>query len=622
MGLSQQNPSPMYRRAALAVALGAAVTAGAVFAPAAFRDPVLASGPNAEAARANVAAPFRLENVVPSSALFYASIDDVPAFIEALKSTATFRTWLDPEFQAFLGDAVRSVQSKIEEGHARIERETGLDLRVMRTMIAGQAAVAVLPPAGGESRFPRLLASIELGDNVGRFREISRAILEKAREASGGEISSESYTYEGTTVESIRFGGDGDAMHATVIGSALVVSSDEDALNDAIERTVAAARPRDTLGSAARFRNVMSKVNSADGESVIAYADVAGAIAAFAPAMSGNDRAVLDALGVTDVRAIGLATTLARDGVFDTVFIDTPAEKRGILRLLEMPQGPLATIDSAPEGTLLYFGVHIDPREIASEVRRIAAIAEPGSVEEMDRGLAEAREKLGFDPIEDLVGSFGDEFSFFLRAPNAGVIPDMALVAKLADPEKLERTLAKIEELVRREAGEQLPFTHKVSALAGGGRLHTITPQHVPFAIHLGIDGGMAAIGPQASTVKDALAGQGGGLRRDPQFVSGLRLLDARPDSGFGSLAYVNLRDGLGYLYNVASPFIAGWRPRSSGVPLDMALLPSVEALTRHMTPIVQTFRSEGDGFFARSVSPTGNTFVIYATLGAIVLGY
>lgn len=621
--MSPSHPSPTIRRAALAVALGAAVTAGAVFAPLAFPIPVLASGATNAAAPAKTAAAFRLENVVPSSALFYASIDDVPAFIESLKSTATFRTWLDPEFQAFLGEAVRAVQSKIEEGHARIERETGLDLRAMRTMIAGQAAVAVLPPAGEKSRLPRLLASIELGDdaNVSRFREISRTILEKAREASGGELSSESYTYEGTTVESIRFGGGGDAMHATVIGSALVVSNDEDALNDAIERTVATARPRDTLGSAARFRTVMSKVKSADGESVVAYADVAGAIAAFAPAMSGNDRAVLDALGVSDVRAIGLATTLARDGVFDTVFIDTPAEKRGILRLLEMPQGPLATIDSAPEGTLLYFGVHIDPREIVSEVRRIAAIAEPGSVEEMDRGLAEAREKLGFDPIEDLVGSFGDEFSFFLRAPNAGLVPDMALVAKLADPEKLERSLAKIEELVRREAGE-LPFTHKVSPLAGGGKLHTIAPQNVPFAIHLGIDGGMAAIGPQASTVKDALSGQGGGLRRDPQFVSGLRSLDARPDSGFGSLAYVNLRDGLAYLHNVASPFVAGWRPRSSGVPLDMALLPSVEALTRHMSPIVQTFRSEGDGFFARSVSPTGNTFVIYATLGAIVLGY
>ncbi len=603
---------PRLRPAAGRLALAGALALAFASAPAMAQ--LAAAGETA----AKPARAFRLSEIVPSGTILYASIDDVPAFVESLKSTATYRLWLEPEVQAFLGDAVREVRTKIEAGREAFARETGLDSREFQSFIRGQAAIAVLPPAPAGS-MPRVVASVDVGENARRIREIARGLVAKARREAGPgvEISIDSYSYGSVTVESVRANGMPFAIHSAVVGPSLLLTNDEEAMNDAIEAASGTSR-RPALAADPAFGRVMSRIRG-NGPSVAAYADVAAAIEAFSSRIDDEKRAVLAALGVLDARAAGLATTIGKDGVYDTFYLDAPGERRGILKLLDLPQRPFESLDVAPSDALVFAGLHADPSELWSEIRRIASAVKPGAAAEIDSALAEARAEIGFDPIADVVEAIGDEFTFVLRAPKSGPVPDMAFVARLRDAEKIKLAIGRLDEKIREHAGSGAP-RHTVSTTDSGATLHSIAPEGAPFGLHFAITDDSVVIAPQASMVKATLAAGSGGLGRDTRFARALGTLDVGPDSRVGSLVYVDLENGLRYVYNLAAPFLSGWRG-SKRVPIDMALLPTVDTLARHMAPIVQVMWSDQGGITTRSVSPTGNSAVIYATIGSILLG-
>lgn len=312
---------------------------------------------------------------------------------------------------------------------------------------------------------------------------------------------------------------------------------------------------------------------------------------------------ILDELGLTGIKAIGMSSTRAPGGgYFNRSFLHAPAPRRGLLAVLGGPARPFATTRLAPADTDLFAETEID---IAALVRALTTVAR--------RFVPDA----GIDMAADLMASeTGAEAAEALKLA-AGLSGRTTLILRLGETamphvQNLEEWgfgflqkasfLLRVEGIGRRVAPllRDMPL---VSATTVAGRPGFRAAEIVPLLGEnqpvLVIDDDAVLLGSSAAFVAQSLQREAG-LSASPAYAKAIAELGI--DSG-NTLTYASPR-----LFRVLRGLLAAAVQAAGEQSHDRELMPLLEAVIRQIPdpadPVISVSANLPDGILTRSRDP------------------
>jgi tetratricopeptide (TPR) repeat protein len=330
-------------------------------------------------------------------------------------------------------------------------------------------------------------------------------------------------------------------------------------------------------------------------------------------------------LGFPDLQAVGFAFAPRGAGLTERYYLYAPGERRGALRILSLPSGPIRTPRYASEETLLFYAAHIDFRDLYDALTDVFRLEDPSGFREFTEGTSQVAENLGFG-IEDFLETLGPEVGIGVSLGQGGVgIPDILLCLQLRDPEgfseKARRIVDSIPGAQRREVRyleRDIVFVDLPAQLRqGGGGLGAIVASIL--SPNYCVDGEYLLASPFAESVKNALRRIEGGKESllDRPEMAGIRGEKAEE---LGAFFFLDLKRGFEYAYyNVLRPLAATSAARES-FPLDLSAIPSADSVSKHLSPMTGFLRTEKDGILLESTSPFGSG-VLLGLATSVTLG-
>lgn len=249
----------------------------------------------------------------------------------------------------------------------------------------------------------------------------------------------------------------------------------------------------------------------------------------------------------------------------------------------------------------------VEPRAAYDRMR--SQLAAQGADEELDRVIAEVRQRLGFDLEKDLIDALGDRASFFLSDTTGGNSwLSACAVVSLKEPARLERTLRSAGDALARQVDAEAPIAGLVglaSFEADGARFYQLRTGGIPspFEPTLAVAGDrlFVALSPEAarSAAAHARAGTGGlaADRRVAQAFAG--------DRGLTTFTFIDTtrtaRDGYPAMTMAGSMLAGAMRLHATRDASFDAVLPSFQGLVNGVQPIMRRGYWDGEDWIAET---------------------
>jgi hypothetical protein len=347
--------------------------------------------------------------------------------------------------------------------------------------------------------------------------------------------------------------------------------------------------------------------------STVTYLDVKAVRDLFLPLADDPMVArVVDALGLGNVTSLVSVTGLDKPGFVSRALVGLEGEPQGLFRLAYGK--PLAAEDLAPipSDATIALAARIDPEQVLETILSVAGKIDPHARDDVEEGIGEMEEALGFNLRRDVLAALGDTCRLY-NSPGEGglVITGLTAVVDVKDRQRLAATHAKFlavakAEMERRRRGpriEQFEFAgHDVFTF-------NARDDDFPLAPSWCLTDDALVIAPFPQNVKAYLAR---GEDHEPitavPEVAGL----VEPASGPVLLAYVDAKSVFETAYPlvlmVAQAAMADLG-REMGIDLSVSMLPSAKAIGSHLGPSVAALRRTEAGIEITSMQtlPGGN---------------
>jgi hypothetical protein len=276
-------------------------------------------------------------------------------------------------------------------------------------------------------------------------------------------------------------------------------------------------------------------------------------------------------------------------------------EPKGVWRLLDAFPGGMRSLEIAPPGAVMSFGVKFDPKLLVERAQELANDLVPGNEGLVKMGLAEMSREAGFDIEKELVNALGDEMAIIFYPP-AGVgmpAPKFVLGIELADEAAFNRFLERVK------AGFANEVTFRpIEIREGLTGFQTLFPwpgQPPVFAVAKGHFFG-ASSREQLLEVLDKWGAEGEpSLVRDgEQFKKVLRGLNGGDSGNLVMLAYLSVHGLVPHLM----PWV-GMVPLPDNL-FDRTKMPTAAQLQPFLSGVAMGLRRDAHGVTLDVFSPTG----------------
>lgn len=396
--------------------------------------------------------------ILPDSTIFYLSVDDVSATAGRFSTHPLKALWEEPDVKAFMEPLLAQFEGAMNEAK---EKLAGASPTELLHLTKGQLAIAFTGVRSGTGGMRiGMVAVAEIGDDEEALRtwiakmEAGLSVEENARRTEEDFRGTTIVTYlplakEGEEKEEV------EVLPSWCVSDGLfVVSLDPELLREMLGRR---AEEGDTgLSSTEDFRRIKERCGGTGD--VFLYVNMASAWQMLPMIMnaSGAGEAadqvmkVVDALGLTGLRAFGAQESLTPEGLVQRGFFRMPGARTGLLRLFSAENGPVMPPRFVSPDSTTAMTMRLDLHGFWQEVRKIADSIEPGTSEQLDAGLAGLKEQLGVDIEKDLIGSLGDTMTFYtmegkpipgIEAPVPVKTTRMVFALDVANVEKLTMAL-------------------------------------------------------------------------------------------------------------------------------------------------------------------------------------
>ncbi len=315
-----------------------------------------------------------------------------------------------------------------------------------------------------------------------------------------------------------------------------------------------------------------------------------------------------DAWALTSLKQVIAASGFDGKEWGSNVFIAAPAPREGLLSLLDAKPLSDDVFLSIPKNVTMAGAGHFSFSGLLQMARKIATQIDQSYAEKLDSGLRDASDMFGVDIETDLLGSFGDEWTYFVDPSVAGRgMAGMTVMNRLKDPQKADATYKKLQTSVQDLVNQQLQGKQvevKFSATKVGKldvnylAVPLITPSWA-------INNGNLYLGlyPQVvAAAAERLPGKGQSINDDEAFAGLLARL------GGGHATSFQFND----LPRTVPDTYGSWLAISHlaqigdllGVKAPPMVLPPLQKLLADLGPAGQVSFSDADGFHIRSISP------------------
>jgi hypothetical protein len=412
---------------------------------------------------ATVAAAEPFDTQLPDSTFVYVSIENIARSKERFQGSPLEKLWKDEAMQAFL----KKPLEKWDEEMKSIKEEAGVNIGDLLALVNGQIVFAIPKiemDKNGELAEPEPVVLFDIGENAAKVKEMIGTVEEGRFKEMGMRRLEEEFggvtivRYVNPNVEITDKDGNtrpGDGPVAWYVdGSTFAVSPKADDLKFILRAKADTEAPK--LASDEAYRRMRARLG--ENPEFFAYVGMKQRDKALAEVQDMEAQVIRMAMGLDQMEAIGLQSTLGRGGLTTNMFVSVPGEKSGMLRIFDAKNSPLNAPKWVPADATDVSTMILDLNSLLKEAKAIAAkMGQPGAIEqtfEMVKGF-------GIDLENDFFAALGKEMTFFQKAgggqpanPAMGMMAGMglgnfAMAIEIKDKAKMEGTLDKLGMLLQ-----------------------------------------------------------------------------------------------------------------------------------------------------------------------------
>lgn len=307
----------------------------------------------------------------------------------------------------------------------------------------------------------------------------------------------------------------------------------------------------------------------------------------------------------------------------DQAFIDAPAPRKGLLTLCDAPRVPEEMLKGVPASSTYMSAGAFDLGAFIENVRTMVGEVEPEAKVKLDQGLGFLTMMLGRNFQRDIVDPLGPHWLVYVDPNTAGIgFGGLVIVNRPDDAKKAEQginsmvmAITNMSAAAMKQTGLMIPL-HQTKT--GEVTVNYIaTPLISPaWATR---DGNLyMALYPQVAATAVRFSGSGKpSILENPEFVALRKRLGAPSTK---SICYIDLRRSAqeGYqsilmISRLAMGFADMW-----GVKSPELVMPTLEDLTAHLSPMGSVSWSDDSGIYMKSITPFPGAEIMSGSAGAI----
>lgn len=591
------------------------------------------------------------ESYVPDDALFYMSIDNLPATMKKLKDSPFGKMWDEPEFKTFVEKLMEFVQRNAEEGISENLGITFENMKEVSSLFSGQMAVVIDSVDWKKAVEKRMkydfvdneLKYVEVEEEVenpilnvaffctvsdkAKIEEFIGKILAKAKEAlataeSPSELTTQKETYKSAQYTVIKNSKEKDAaVYYGFVNNIFFFSLNEKAFKRFVDNCIT-PDAAGVLAKNADYKKVMADVGTKRDATMFfncvasgrVLEKVIGVFAGKDPVgaeMLGQYKPkfmkAMELLGILDLKCIAGGIEVTPAGIVSTAEIYVPGVKRGLWKLATASKGPFQTLAVAPNDTTLFAAMHVSPAAVYDEIMKMCGeLMEKEMFDMMTMQLDAFQKQMQMNLRKDLFVAMGPEIALSMDFKNFNLggsedlseAMDFAMICALANQQSFEASLNKILSMVSPEAPETKAygkFSTKIIASPAGDFCYCITNNMFVF----GTDSGV-------KKVLDAITNPAKSVSGDPEYLNSSRVINITENSIYFS--FFNTRKYFETFYS--SMKSAGMGMMFSEDPAEKDLLdlfkflPSKDVLVKYLSSTFDVAYSTESGILYRSFTP------------------
>ncbi len=531
---------------------------------------------------------------LPPETLVYLSVPDPQQTAADWKSTDLYKIWTEPSVQAFFAKPLSKVPANqdLDEALAQINK------------VAPHHLFAALTALDEKGNQPHIVAGFQFRGTTADVEQMlskPKAALHKSSPAGRADL----VKYQDHSLETFT-GEDGKLIASVYLNDWYFVSNDLSLLKATLDR-VDHRTPvgQGALDADADFKTVLAKMPSSPATLIFArpriFFDRIFALAA----ASGQTMDEEQLAEIRKIKAMGATTAIENGKLRDTLYSLAPGYKlRG--GPLQMSALPLTSPD-----TLLFYAAMLQLPEHAAPSAGAGAASNPMGYAFLTPYLDQL--KAHGLTLESFNAAFGHELALQLDWAAASNQPslvlsldvhDPAAAAKFVDgfvkslPPDVNWDLAKADGLTFRSVA--IPNVNFVTPTL------TLTDKHLIL--------GLSNAGVRAAAAHEKAGG--------PNFTASETYKTAAATVGKPNVAttYIDTKPLFERTYAMLKPFAlfgAAFAGPQVNDYADLSKLPDGEAISKHLSPIILSEKSDDQGILLESVGPV--TF-IQATAGVGVI--
>ncbi len=608
-----------------------------------------------------------LKSKVPPGTLLYVSLPNLPQSYQDFQSMPLAKLWREQEVQEFLAQplafaktqwamALKQIQAAHEAGILPVTAKELLSLR------PGSLSAALIGP-GGKGEPVRFAFTLEFAQGT----EVTDKLVQFGLKMLQAKIDAlQAKVKDGTAdpMEQIELkmmpkicrigpaqalvgntlapnGGEGKGFAsltwAYYKGLLLVASS------KSLAEKILSDKPGASLALDPVFHQAMAKVKSQGAEAIffLRPKGLIQAILNFLPGASPKVRdfmeehgegirKALEITGLTGCEALAAVSTYDQGKCFWDSYVLAPAPRKGFLDLAGGRTLDLDHLAWVPGKATSFSMGYLPVKKFYHTILDAVGAVDPEAGGRINTLLAAIKDKIGLDLEKDLLDQLGGEILTYGITGSSLMTPGTTvLITRVKEPQKFLNSLETLFGLTK--GGLALESTKdpatgmeiwKVlfdpSALPQTGKLSLLwrfLPFIKPsFTFHKGYLVG--ALNPR--DVKRAVLQMEGKKKGDVRSRKDVALFLKGLPPAVTRISFNDIKTTIQTVYEAASGTL-NVVSLPEDIPVDLALLPGSDTVSKHFFPITSYSTETKDGIYARTVSPLGPEMVV--ALGAAAAG-
>lgn len=534
------------------------------------------------APRAGAAGP---EDWLPPGTLVHLRADNPRRLLASLADHPFAALANEPEIVAF----AESLAKRIPEANRADAAVRAFEVSTILSVLSGPVTLSVLGFAEAGTT-PDVLLTVGVSEPKAFESGISLGVTTLVANTPGAR--SGSYEHGGATIGTI----DHPQWHAAhaLVGSTFVLSNRNAAVEAAIAALRGATAGRKSLATSESFRSVFESVGAGEAATpgVFAYVNVGAFLPRMLSRAPSARRAFAKAVGLGGVTAMGWRLTVEKGGMVDRLAFASPGGFGGILGSVPVSGRGLDAAAHAPANSLVSMAWQVDP--VAAWDSATSAIREESPVahEVLTDDLRAFEKGFGQGFRDSILGAMTGEMRLTaaLRAESAAR-PDVDLVIGVRDAEAMRRAARRFSETIEGVDFRAIEFDGETLFVPSGDEaaLAALAPSFCATG-----DALIVSVNPDS--LKRALGSRktrSETLETLPEWKDLAARVSTRVGAPFGA-QYFDGRQAFSLAYNALVPVVQTLAGPLE-LPIDAALIPSVDAITRHISPsICAVSRTDG----------------------------